>query len=195
MYEVVGSSASRAFRVLWMLEELEMPYIHVPAAPQSPEARAVNPSGKVPVLRQNGGFISDSIAIMSYLGDVSKQLTYPAGSFERARQDSLTCRISDELDSALWVAARHSFVLPKELRVPEVKATLRWEYQRNLEFLADEISGPYLMGQSMTVPDIVLVHCLRWARNARFPEPSSKIRDYVSRMEDRPALKRAAELP
>ncbi|MEM9845208.1 MAG: glutathione S-transferase N-terminal domain-containing protein, partial [Pseudomonadota bacterium] len=96
MYEVVGSSASRAFRVLWMLEELEVPYIHVPAAPQSPEARAVNPSGRVPVLRQNSGFISDSIAIMSYLGDVSKQLTYPAGSFERTRQESLTCRISDE---------------------------------------------------------------------------------------------------
>lgn len=195
MYEVVGSSASRTFRVLWMLEELEIPYTHVPASPQSPEARAVNPSGKVPILRENGGYISDSLAIMTYLGDVSDQLTFPAGSFERARQDALTYRISDELDSALWVAARHSFVLPQEMRVPEVKVTLRWEYERNLGFLAQELTGPYLMGEQLTVPDLVLVHCLRWARNARFPDPPGKLQEYLALMEARPALERAAALP
>ncbi|MEM9844027.1 MAG: glutathione S-transferase family protein [Pseudomonadota bacterium] len=195
MYEVIGSSASRAFRVLWMLEELNIPYTHVPATPQSPEARAVNPSGKVPVLRQNGGYISDSLAIMAYLGDSTDDLTFPAGSFERARQDALTYRISDELDSALWVAARHSFVLPKEMRVPEVKVTLRWEYERNLGFLAEELKGPYLMGEKMTVPDIVLTHCLRWARNARFPEPPASLNNFLKEMEARPALQRAAELP
>jgi len=54
MYEVIGSSASRTFRVLWMLEELGIAYTHVPAMPQSPEARAANPSGKVPVFRDHG---------------------------------------------------------------------------------------------------------------------------------------------
>ena len=195
MYEVIGSSASRTFRVLWMLEELDIPYTHLPAAPQSEDARAANPSGKVPVLRENGGYISDSLAIMAYLGDVSEDLTFPAGSFERARQDALTYRIADELDSALWVAARHSFVLPHEMRVPEVKVTLKWEYERNLGFLADEVSGTYLMGEQMTVPDIVLTHCLRWARAARFPEPPDELGAYLDRMEARPALRRAASLP
>ncbi|MEM6374874.1 MAG: glutathione S-transferase family protein [Pseudomonadota bacterium] len=194
MYEVVGSSASRAFRVLWMLEELAIPYTHIPAAPQSAEARAVNPSGKIPVLRQNGGYISDSLAIMAYLADVTGKMSYPAGSFERARQDALTHRISDELDSALWVAARHSFVLPEELRVPEVKTTLRWEYERNLAFLENELAGPFLMGDQMTVPDIILTHCLRWARHARFPPPSGKLVDYLARMEAREPLQRAAAL-
>lgn len=195
MYEVIGSSASRTFRVLWMLEELALPYRHLPAAPRSPEARAANPSGKVPVLRQNGGYISDSLAIMAYLADLSEDLTFPPGSFERARQDALTYRISDELDSALWVAARHSFVLPPELRVPEVKVTLRWEYERNLGVLASEIDGPYLMGEQMTVPDLVLTHCLRWARKARFPDPPDRLEAYLTRMEARPALQRAAALP
>ncbi|MEM8732154.1 MAG: glutathione S-transferase family protein [Pseudomonadota bacterium] len=195
MYEVIGSSASRAFRVLWMLEELDFPYKHTPAMPQSDEVRTVNPVGKIPVLRQDGVCISDSIAIMTYLGDVSHQLTCPAGSLERARQDSLTQRISDEMDSVLWAAARHSFVLPKEHRVPEVKATLKWEYARNLGFLSEEFEGPYLMGDRITVPDLLLTHCLRWARTARFPEPPPPLADYLSRIEARPAVQRVALLP
>jgi len=132
---------------------------------------------------------------MAYLGDLSKELTFAPGSFERARQDALTYRISDELDSALWVAARHSFVLPQEMRVPEVKVTLKWEYDRNLGFLRNEIEGPFLMGEKMTIPDIVLTHCLRWARKAHFPEPPDPVQDYLARMEARPALQRAAALP
>ena len=50
MYTVYGNVKSRTFRVLWMLEELGVPYTHVPAPPQSDEIRAVSALGKVPVL-------------------------------------------------------------------------------------------------------------------------------------------------
>ena len=47
MYDVIGSRASRAFRVLWLLEEIGVEYNHLAVAPRSPEALAANPSGKI----------------------------------------------------------------------------------------------------------------------------------------------------
>ena len=83
--------------------------------------RAFNPAGKVPVLVVDGEPITDSTAILHYLADRHRALTYPAGTLDRARQDSLTQFLLDEFDAALWVAARHSFILPEELRMPAIK--------------------------------------------------------------------------
>ena len=47
MYEVIGGTQSRAFRVMWMLEELDQPYTHTAVKPHSAEALAANPSGKL----------------------------------------------------------------------------------------------------------------------------------------------------
>ena len=92
-----GIAGSRAIRCLWMLEELGQAYDHLPARPASDEAKAYNPSGKVPVLIAEGVTLTDSVAIMTYLADKHGQFTYPAGTLERARQDGFTCLILDEL--------------------------------------------------------------------------------------------------
>jgi glutathione S-transferase len=49
-YKVIGAVRSRTMRVLWMLEEIGVPYEHVAAAPRSDEVTRFNPAGKVPVL-------------------------------------------------------------------------------------------------------------------------------------------------
>ena len=85
MYTVIGTTKSRALRVLWMLEELEQPYDHIPAGPRSDEARRHSPSGKVPALLVDGEAITDSVAIMTFLADRHAALTFPAGTVERAR--------------------------------------------------------------------------------------------------------------
>ena len=58
MYKVIGFPKTRAFRVLWMLEELGLDYDVDPVKPRSEEAKAYNPSGKVPVLLVDGEAIS-----------------------------------------------------------------------------------------------------------------------------------------
>ena len=195
MYEVIGSKASRAFRVLWMLEELGVNYTHTPAGPRGAEAVAANPSGKIPALRVEGTVVTESVAIMTYLGDRHGALTHPAGTLERARQDALTQQILDDLDSVLWMAARHSFVLPEDRRVPEIKDSLKWEYERNIVRLAEALGGPFLMGQDITVPDLLLVHCLRWAENAKFPAPGEVLEAYRKRLEAREAFQSVLDLP
>lgn len=191
-YTLYGAVRSRTFRILWLLEELDVPYDHVPAGPQSAEVKAVSPLGKVPVLLDGEEVIPDSSAILTYLADKHGAFTAPAGTIARARQDAWTFRILDDVESLLWTAAKHSFVLPEAERVPDVKDSCKAEYTRNIARIFDEIEGPFLMGDDMTVPDIILVHCGGWAHNAKFPDAPPAFADYLSRLRARPAFRSAA---
>ncbi|MCE5973251.1 glutathione S-transferase family protein [Sinirhodobacter sp. WL0062] len=192
MYTVIGPVASRALRVLWMLEELGQSYEHIKAAPRSEGVVAFNPAGKVPVLIVDGTPVTDSTAIIQFLADRHGAMTHPAGTLARARQDSLTQFLLDEFDAALWMAARHSFILPEELRLSGIKNTLRWEFERSQHVLVQRMGeGDFVMGDEMTVPDIILSHCLSWALAAKFPIVEHRLTDYLDRMRARPAYKRA----
>ena len=194
MYKLVGNLTTRAFRPLWLLEELGVDYEHIPAAPRSEEVRALSPMGKVPVLVDGADVISDSTAILTYLADKHGAFTHPAGTVARARQDAWTFRILDEIDSVLWTAARHSFVLPEDQRVPAVKDSLKLEFARNIEQIADAMTADYLAGDTPTVPDFVFAHCLGWARSAKFPDAPDALVDYLRRLRERPAFARTAAL-
>lgn len=192
MYTVIGPVQSRTLRVIWMLEELGQPYDHVPALPQSDSVVQINPAGKVPVLIYDGTPITNSTAIMTFLADRHGKMTYPAGSLERARQDSLTQFLLDEFDAALWLAARHSFVLPEELRLSAIKNTLRWEFEKSQKQLIHRMGeGDFVIGDQMTVPDIILAHCLIWALTAKFPVIEPRLSKFLAQMRERPAFRRA----
>jgi len=191
-YTVYGAVRSRAFRVLWMLEELGSPYDHISAGPQSEEVRAVSPLGKIPVLVADGTVLPDSTAILTYLADKHAALTAPAGTEARAQQDAWTFRILDEIEGPLWTASKHSFVLPEAERVPEVKPACHAEYARSMKRLMSEMPGPFLMGEVISVPDIILAHCGGWAASAKFPAPEPAFADYLARMRARPAFKAVA---
>ncbi|WP_312524645.1 glutathione S-transferase family protein [Paracoccus sp. (in: a-proteobacteria)] len=192
MYQVIGTGKSRAMRVLWILEELGQPYEHIAENPRSPGVVALNPAGKIPILIVDGTPITDSTAILTYLADHHGDLTHPAGTLARARQDSLTQFLLDEFDAALWLAARHSFVLPQEMRLSGIKNTLRWEFERSQKTLLCRMGeGEFLMGAQMTVPDLILTDCLTWALRAKFPIIEHRLSDYLERMRARPAYQSA----
>lgn len=194
MIEVFGAPTNRAFRVYWLLEELGLPYKAHLHPPRSDAVRALNPSGKVPVVVEGDTVVSDSLAIMQWLTDRTGRMTAPAGTADRARQDAMTFAILDELDGALWTAARHSFVLPEDRRVPEVKATAKWEFETAAARIAARIKGPFVMGDEVTVPDILLTHCLGWAIVAKFGVSDPVLSDYLDRMRARPAYVRARNI-
>src|SRR5262249_42043568 len=69
---VYGVTRSRTLRVLWMLEELGLPYEHVKTNfatgdTRSPEYLAINPNGHVPALRDGDTTLCESMAINLYL--------------------------------------------------------------------------------------------------------------------------------
>jgi glutathione S-transferase len=195
MYKVLGMAATRTLRVLWMMEELGLEYEHLPYPPRSKEMLEINPSGKVPALIVDDQVIIDSVAIMQFLADKHGDMTYPAGTIERGQQDSFTQFINDEIDAIIWCAARNTFILPEDKRVPEIKATLKWEFVRSMKVLGERIGDKeFLMGDKMTVPDILLTHCGGWAKMAGFEVPDEPLKAYFKRMIARPAYLRAYAL-
>ncbi len=91
MITVYGSANSRAFRVLWLLEELGVPYTHVPVDFASGETRepaflAINPNGHVPALVDGELRLFESLAINLYLAErYGKPPFWPASLPDRAR--------------------------------------------------------------------------------------------------------------
>jgi len=83
---------SRSQRVLWLLEEVDVPYaivryqrqpdMHAPA-----ELRAIHPLGKSPVITDDGNTIAESGAIAEYIIDTHGEgrLIPPPGTPERLR--------------------------------------------------------------------------------------------------------------
>lgn len=189
MYKIVGFPMTRAIRVIWMLEELGETYELSPAPPRSDEIRALNPSGKVPVLIDGDLVLTESVAICTYLADKHGKCTFPAGTPERALQDSFTQFAVDVLEGALWTAAKNSFIHPEDIRVKEIKSVCKHEFSDGLKTLETRLgAGPYVMGETFTIPDIILGHCGGWAVNAKFDLPKEgRVYDYFKALRARPA--------
>ena len=194
MYKVIGSPRTRTMRVLWMLEELGQDYEIRPASPHSAEVLPGNPGGKIPVLHDGDAALRDSVAICTYLADKHGSLTHPAGTIERARQDALTQFCVDEVEGALWTAAKNTFVNPEEHRAEAVIPVAKYEFAKALKTLEKHLAGnEFVCGGGFTVPDLLLGHCAGWAKNAGFPIPDGPVAEYLARMRARPALARAME--
>lgn len=196
MYTLIGSLKTRAFRVIWCLEELQLEYQHIPAAPRSSEIAAINPSGKVPALKVGDDVIIDSVAICQFLADKHEKLTHKAGTIERAKQDSWTQFAIDDVESTLWTTAKHSFVLPKELRLKEIGKATKFEFDRAMGVFETRLGDQqFLTGDTFTIPDIILTHCANWSQNIKGWEiPQGPVSEYLDRVRQRPAYVKALEL-
>ena len=194
MLKVFGRVKSRAFRVVWLLEELEAPYDLTEIAPRSEEAKKVYKNGKIPFVLDDGVLISDSVAILTYLSDKHKEFTQKAGSIERARQDSITFRILDEFEALLWVAAKHTYVFSDDKKVPDIINTLKWEFANNQEkFVTEYPLNQNVCGENFLIPDILLGHCLVWAESMNF-SICEELLAYFNRLKERPAYRKAYAL-
>ena len=71
MITVWGGQTSRSIRVVWVLEEMGLPYsvrqVDMLAAEQDREFLAVNPADYIPAIQDGDVVMVESIAIMEYL--------------------------------------------------------------------------------------------------------------------------------
>jgi glutathione S-transferase len=189
MYKVIGSPKTRAFRVMWMLNELGEPYEIDPFPPRDPALAAINPSLKVPVLQDGKDYVIDSVAICQYLADKHGKMTFPAGTIQRAHQDSFTQFAVDDVELCLWVAAKHSFALPVEYRVADVKRACKFDFDRAMASLSERLGDKtYVMGETFTVPDLLLVHCAGWAASMGWTPSQDNLIAYIERVRARPSM-------
>jgi len=99
MIHFFGSPASSAGRTHWLLEELHVPYEYQRVSTRdgqtrTPEFLAMNPSGKIPFLRDGDIKLFESVAINFYLAEKYGAALWASALPERALlyQWSLACR-------------------------------------------------------------------------------------------------------
>lgn len=189
---VIGPRWTRTSRVLWCLEELGLAYEHQDHPPHSPPVRALNPLNQVPILRNGDDVLTDSVAILQHLADGAGRLTAAPGTVARAK---LTARITflvAELEAPLWMRNRHSYVLPEDMRHPEIFPILDVDFhlaeKKFVRLLGDaEVFG----GEGFTIADIIAASILGWA-DSTVGLTRDPAKAYLARMQARPAFARAA---
>lgn len=197
--KLYGYRNGRTLRALWALEEVGAPYDYVEVNVMRGQGREpwflkINPGGKVPVLDDDGAVITESAAICMHLAEKypESKLLPPAGTVDRSTCYKWISFILTELDAPLWTIAKHRFGLPKERRVPAVIETAEWEFGVAAKVLAAGIGArPYLVGNMLTVADILAGHTLLWAKSARLPLAIEKLDEYLRTITWREAFQRA----
>jgi glutathione S-transferase len=212
---------SRSQRVLWMLEELELPYkvaqyqrdkitMRAPAS-----LKKVHPLGRSPIITDGKNTIAESGAIIEYL--LSKKpesrlkpaigtaaqlkftywLHYAEGS---AMPPLLLNLIFSKIPEAPMPALARAIVRPiaEGIRTRFVKPELKL----HLDYIEESLSAsPWFAGRSFTAADIQMSFAVEAARSAMdaakkgtFVKQYPHMNDFLTRIHARAAYKKALEV-
>lgn len=195
--KLYGMGKSRSFRALWALEESKLDYEYVVVkfgskeenGASSVDYRNLNSQGKVPTLVDDDLVVTECGAIMNYVANLSPDTNLiPADNARlRARYDEICFFVLSDLEQGLWTSGKHRFALPEALRVPEIKPTAIWEFNKAIKALQNLFDGNgFVVGDSFTMADILLAHTITWALTAKFEVPAEFVA-YRERMYQRAA--------
>jgi glutathione S-transferase len=188
---------SRSQRILWLLEELQLPYTvkryqrdsRTMLAP--PELGRVHHLGKSPVLQDGNWVIAESGAIVEYIVEqAGGRLGPPVDPCGKLRYRQFLHYAEGSLMPpllALLVIGRLG-LLGRPARKPMLKMI-----DRHLEYCDQELAArPFFAGDELTGADIMMSFPLEAARNrAGLDARRRHIWAWLERIHDRPAYQRA----
>ena len=187
------ASSSRSSIVLWMLEELGVPYdIKLLKLSEGdnmkPDYLAINPMGKVPALKDGDTIITEVAAICTYLADSfpEKKLNVPIGMPRRGVY-------------LKWLFFGPSCMEPAVIdrAAPRKEEARRGmlgygDFDTTMNVVAKAVEkGPWLMGDQFTAADVVIGSHIRWGMIFKMVPERKEFLDYAARIAARPAAQRA----
>ena len=192
-----GAGTMRTHRTLWLAEELGIDYEHRPIGPRTGETKtdeflAINPRHKVPAMVHGDIRLTESAAIMSYMTETfpaPDHVYVPDDALGRARLLEWCFFTMSELDAnAIYSIRRHGDLVQEYGASPiAVRAAIEY-FDHQLERMKERIvrAGPFLIGDRISIADILFMSCLDAAQRYELALPEF-LRDYRLRMRARPA--------
>jgi len=184
---------SRSQRVLWLLEELGLPYEvrryerdrKTMLAP--PELKRVHRLGKSPVIEDDGRVVAETGAIVEYLIDKADgRLGPPAKREDRLRYRHFLHYAEGSMMPPLlaMLVVRRLGLLGRPARAPVQKML-----DQHLDWLETELAGrPWFAGDSFTAADVMMSFPLEASRHrAGLDESRPNLIDWLERIHARPA--------
>jgi glutathione S-transferase len=146
LLKIYGAAHSRAFRVIWLANEINLPYQHIPVTFGIPDAQckepwflALNPNGRLPVIDDDGFVMWESAAINLYLVEKYKGSLYPSSPQERGRMLQWTFFVSNHVEPPLITLFRNRVFYPPEQRNASVADKAEDELRGSLQILEQEL--------------------------------------------------------
>lgn len=207
MITLYGVFRSRASRPLWLLQELGLPFTHIPViqgyrldnpkaadAPlntTSPAFLAVNPLGQIPAYVEDGLVLTESLAITLHIARQHGGSLGPKDAAETALMGQWALFAATGIEGPaleiLYIQGDGGDKTPEGQGAIAINAE---KLRRPLTRLQGYLSAhPYLVGDRFTAADINTAECLRYAQGhptllAEFPAA----KEWLERCQSRPAF-------
>ncbi len=198
--QIYGVARTRAFRALWVAEELGIPYEHRPmeigdAGARTPEFLALNPNGRLPVIIDGDFVLPESLAITLYLAKKHGLGTlYPRRLEDEARVWQWSFWAIAEVDRAVNIWSLHAVRLPPGERNSALREEALKVVAAPFKVLDAAVAGrPYLLGAEFSIADLNVAAVISRAIDmdlAAWPQ----LKAWLTRCLDRPAARAALAL-
>jgi glutathione S-transferase len=193
----VARGNTRDLRVLWALEEMQMPFELVgmdhPAHDLNTDAfRRLSPFEQIPAIDDDGVVLSESAAILIYLAKKAGKLIPPdlAGEAQVVRW---CFAAMNTVEMPLLNLLLIGFVTDSDEPTPYREFLVGWA-KRHLANLDRWLDGrEFIATDAFTVADILMAHALDEIKDPGLIEPYARVASYRRRCFARPAWKRALD--
>jgi glutathione S-transferase len=147
MLKLYGQYRSRAFRVVWLCKESNIPYEHVNvsinvegATCKEPWYVALNPNARVPTIDDDGFVMWESAAINFYLAEKHKSPLWPAALKAKGRAYQWAFFIAHDVEPHMITVFQNRVALAPEKRNPALADESDAKLQTKLKVLDDFLS-------------------------------------------------------
>lgn len=185
---------SRSNSIVWLLEELDVPYqtrvvtnIRRADGSGARDPENPHPHAKVPALEHDGQTLFETSAIALYLTDLFPQAGLGPQVGEPARGEYLS-----------WLAYRSGIMEPafieRRLNIAHVFGMMGWAPPEEVEEVVNRHlqNRPYFLGDRFSAADIVLGGGIHLMIQFKLMTQTDLLAQYCARITDRPAYKRSA---
>lgn len=199
MLKIYHSPGTRGFRAIWVCEELSVPYEIVPvnfAAEyrSTPEWRAMNPVGKVPVMVDGDMTMFESCAMMQYILD-----RYGNGRLQPATDDPTYAHYLQWCWFAEATFARPLGEIVNHRRefkpeLDDVVAEMKSRATSCVAALDAAVADrPYLLGDTMSAADLSVCYAMRGYRRMVTEDLPANVQGYFDKVTALPSYEAAVK--
>jgi glutathione S-transferase len=198
------ATSSNVMKVIWLLEELNLPYDRIDVGgsfgkTDSPEYRAMNPTGLVPTLQEDGFTLWESNAILRYICEAHApdHPFWPREPHKRAHidrwMDAQQTLLNRPMSVVFWGLVRTP---PGKRDKTAIKQGIADTARVWSMLSAQLVHHPYIAEEELTLADFPWgAHLHRWF-TMDFERPDiPHLRAYYERLLTRPAYREYLALP
>lgn len=200
MITLYHSPRTRSVRVLWLLEELGLPYEVKPIAftqesLKGPEYVKVHPLGRIPSITDGDMTMFESGAIVEYLVERygNGRLAPQVGTAQRGPYLQWIHFAEATCLPPLSDLAQHTMFKPEAERIPAIVPDAHARIATWLAALESSLAGKqYLVGSEFSAADVMMGYGLllvKWF--GQLGEQYPNVTGYLARLEERPGLQKA----